>query len=91
MWIQVAVVSRDACLALELWRWLIGGCRRALTTLSFQSDLNQKKSLKERHHKLLKGFLQSGSKLISMSKEVEAAINDMFQALHIQADKSYHD
>jgi hypothetical protein len=44
-----------------------------------------------RHHKLLKGFLQSGSKLISMSKEVEAAINDMFQALHIQVDKSYHD
>ncbi len=42
MWIQVAVVSRDACLVLELWRWLIGGCRRALTTLSFQSDLNQK-------------------------------------------------
>jgi hypothetical protein len=42
MWIQVAVVSRDACLALELWRWLIGGCRTALTTLSFQPDLNQK-------------------------------------------------
>jgi origin recognition complex subunit 1 len=82
-------VSGDARRALEL-------CRRAVEIAEehlqpsmsnhVSMDLPRKASEREALQSS-QGLLQSGSKLIGMS-HVEAAISEMFQAPHIQVNKS---